>query len=73
LYKTPANKAYTGRWGFHRIFKHFSLACQPGQAGFGFFSAPKQNPRPPQHQYPYRAHRGRKPLGFLLENYYVEK
>jgi len=35
----PSNKAYTRRWGFCAIYKHFS--------GFGFFLHLKHCPRPP--------------------------
>jgi hypothetical protein len=31
----------------HGAGKHFSLAFRPGQVGFKFFSAPKQNPHHP--------------------------
>jgi hypothetical protein len=55
-----AKKAYTGRWGFRGIFKHFS--------GFEFFLLPSI-----VHARPSAMLRERKPLGFFFHRLWCMK
>ena len=61
------NTECTGPWGLPlRGVRHLRRAFRV--AWLRVFSALKQNPRPPQLQFPYKANRGRKPLGIQRNN-----